>query len=290
MHETLISLFLSFPYAVLAGLLIGVACALLGVFVILKRVVFIGIALSEMAACGVAMALLLSVPPFVGAVVLTLLTVCLLALPFESRRIPRDAILGVLFVAASSLSVLLVSGSGHGLQEVKSLLYGDLILTSRADFFVVCGVMLPAIACLLVFMRPTLYAFLDRESATVLRVRPGRWELLFFLILGLVVAAASKVAGAVLVFCYLIAPAAAALLLARRLWLVLTLACLFAVLATLFGIGLSFSADLPTNQTICAVACLLFAFCSVVPGVRRLAARRRGTGVERKTVNENTLT
>ncbi len=274
MPETLASVFLSFPCAILAGLLIGVVCAWFGVFVILKRVVFIGIALSEMAACGVAMALLLNVPPFVGAVVLTLLAVCLLAFPFESRRIPRDAILGVLFVAASSLSVLLVSGSGHGLQEVKSLLYGDLILTSRADLFVVCTVMISAALYLLLFVRPTLYAFLDREAATVLRVRPARWELLFFLVLGLVVAAASKVAGAVLVFCYLIAPAAAALLLARRLWLVLSLAGLFAVLSTLSGIGLSFAADLPTNQAICAVACLLLALCSVAPGLRHLVARK----------------
>jgi ABC-type Mn2+/Zn2+ transport system permease subunit len=203
------------------------------------------------------MALLLSMPPFVGAVVLTLLTVGLLALPFESRRIPRDAILGVLFVAASSLSVLLVAGSGHGLQEVKALLYGDLILTSRADFLVVCGVMLPATACLLLFLRPTLYAFLDRESATVLRVRPGRWELLFFLLLGLVVAAASKVAGALLVFCYLIVPSTAALLLARRLNRVLLLAAAFGALITLLGLAISFTADLPTNQTICATACAL---------------------------------
>jgi ABC-type Mn2+/Zn2+ transport system permease subunit len=78
----------------------------------------------------------------------------------------------------------------------------------------------------------------------------------------------------VLVFCYLIAPAAAALLLARRLWLVFLLACLFAVLATVSGIGLSFAADLPTNQAICAVACLLLALCSVAPGLQRLIARK----------------
>jgi ABC-type Mn2+/Zn2+ transport system permease subunit len=283
MFETLTTLCRSFPYALMAGMLIGVACALLGVFVILKRVVFIGIALSEMAACGVAMALLLGVPPFFGAVVLTLLAVCLLAIPFESRRIPRDAIMGVLFVAASSLSVLLVSGSGHGLQEIKSLLYGDLILANRADFFVVCAVMIPSVVYLLLFMRPTLYAFLDREAATVLRVSPARWELLFFLILGLVVAAASKVAGAVLVFCYLIAPAAAALLLARRLWLVLSLAGLFAVLATLSGIALSFAADLPTNQTICATACILLLLLGLIAVIRHCYAQlSKSWGLKRK--------
>ena len=273
MFETLMTLCLSFPYAILAGLMIGVVCALLGVFVILKRVVFIGIALSEVAACGVALALLMGVPPFAGALALTLLAVCLLAIPFEGHRVSRDAVLGVLFVAASSLSVLLVSGSGHGLREVKALLYGDLILTSRTDAFVVCGVTLPAFAYLLLFMRPTLYAFMDREAAVVLRVRPARWELLFFVVLGLVVAAASKVAGAVLVFCYLIAPAAAALLRARRLWLVSLLAGLFAALSTLTGIGISFVTDLPTNQTICAVACLLLALCGAVPVLWRIQCR-----------------
>lgn len=273
MHNTITQLFLSFPYAIISGVLVAVVCALLGVFVILKRVVFIGITLSEMAACGMAAAMLIGVAPFVGAITLTLLGVVVLALPFESRRIPRDAVLGVLFIAASSLSVLLVSGSGHGLQEIKSLLYGDLILTSPADLRVICSVIIPVIVYLLLFQRPTLYAFLDREAATVLKLKPGIWELLFFLILGLVVAVASKVAGTLLVFCYLIVPPTLALLLARRLWLVLTLAVVAAIGSTLAGIYISFRADLPTNQTICFTMCIILAL--VIPvGIIRYIARR----------------
>ncbi len=259
MHDTLSQLVLSFPYAIMAGILVAAVCALLGVFVILKRVVFIGITLSEMAACGIAVAMLLHFTPFLGAIALTLVGVAALAVPFESQRIPRDAVLGVLFVAASSLSVLLVSGSGHGLQEIKSLLYGDLILTAPADLRVICGVVIPALVYLLLFQRPTLYAFLDREAATVLKVKPGRWELLFFLLLGLVVAVASKVAGTLLVFCYLIVPPTLALLLSRHLWIVMILAVVVAVAATLAGLGISFKADLPTNQTICATMCTILA-------------------------------
>ena len=263
----------AFPYALMTGILIAVVCAWLGVFVILKRVVFIGITLSEMAACGIAVALIFRVPPFVGAIAATLLAVSLLAIPFEARRIPRDAVMGVLFVAASSLSVLLVSRSGFGLHEIKSLLYGDLILATSADLGLVCLVLIPALVYLVLFVRPTLYAFLDREASTVLGVKPGRWEGLFFVVLGLVIAAASKVAGAMLVFCYLIAPAAVALLLARRLWLVLTLACSLAVLATVSGLCLSFAADWPTNQTICATACVLLLLCGLVAAVRHLCVR-----------------
>jgi ABC-type Mn2+/Zn2+ transport system permease subunit len=278
MGESLIQLLHAFPWALAAGLLIASVCALLGVFVILKRVVFIGITLAEVAACGIALAMLVGVPALAGAMTLTLATVGLLALPFESQRIPRDAVLGVLFVGASSLSVLLVSHSGLGLHEVKALLYGDLILTSGQDLGVIAALLLPAAAYLLLFLRPTLYAFLDREAATVLGVRPVRWELGFFLLLGLVVAAASKVAGALLVFCYLVVPAATALLLSRRLGFVLALAVLAGAFSTLVGMAVSFATDLPTNQTIVAVTCLGFLLTGMGVAVGHYGVRRVRSG------------
>lgn len=278
------SLVAAFPHAVLAGVLIACVCALLGVFVILKRVVFIGITLAEVAACGVAMAVVLELPPFAGAAALTLVAVAVLAYPFESQRIPRDAVLGVLFVLASSSSVLLVSRSGIGLLEVKALLYGDLILTSGADFGVVLCILGPALLLLLLFLRPTLYAFMDREAAFVLGLRPVRWELLYFVVLGMSIAAAAKVAGTLLVFCYLIVPATTALMLSRRLWLVLLLAAVAAVTATLAGLLLSFRADLPTNQTICLVACLLLGLAMPVGMLRRFARRHRETRATRRAL------
>lgn len=265
MFESFSSLLSTFPYAIATGLLIGIACAGLGVFVIVKRVVFIGVALSEIAACGIAGALLAGLPPILGAILLTLGAVALLAGPFENRRIPRDALLGVLFVSAASLSVLLMTGNGMGLHEVKTLLYGDLILTSRADFLLLSAILTPAILLLLAFLRPMLYAFLDREAAAVLSVHPARQEMLFFLLLGLVVASASKTAGSLLVFCYLIVPPATALLLTRRFKLVLILAALLASLATVTGIAFSFFFDWPTNPTICAMACLLLLLALPLP-------------------------
>lgn len=267
------SLIQSFPQAVVAGLLVASVCALLGVFVILKRVVFIGIALSETAACGVAMAMLMHQPPFVGGVILTLAAVALLAYPFENRRIPRDAVLGVLFVLASSLSVLLVSQSGFGLQEIKALLYGDLILTSHADLCIIGAVFLPALFCFLLFIRPTLYTFLDREAAYVLGVKPVLWEMLFFMVLGVTIAAASKITGTLLVFCYLIVPPTFALLLSRRLWLVMILAVMAAMAATVIGLYASFTADLPTNQTICVAACAILTLALPVGTVRYILRR-----------------
>ncbi len=273
MRESIAHLMAAFPYAVVTGLLIAVTCAVFGLFVILKRVVFIGITLAEIAACGIAAAMLAGILPFGGAVIFTLAAVITLAFPFESRRVPRDALLGVLFVAASSLSVLLVSRSGLGLHEVKALLYGDLILASRTDFLMMTALLLPALCGLLLFLRPILYSFLDREAAMVLGVKPARWELLFFVLLGVIVATVSKVAGALLVFCYLVVPPAMALLLSRRLAMVMTLAAVISVLITIIGLSVSFVGDLPTNQTICVVACSALLIESLAVAAGRFAAR-----------------
>jgi len=257
--DELVQLLVMFPAPVLAGLAVGAVCSLLGVFVILKRVVFIGMTLSEVAACGIAAGLVLSVNPFVCACALTTLAVAALAYPFESGRIPRDAVLGVVFVLASAVGILLVSKSGFGLAEVKSLLYGDLILASWRDLAVVLAVLAPVAVYLFAFFRPTLCTFLDREMAKSMGLRVVIWEYGFFFALGLAVSAASKITGAILIFCYVVVAPSAALLLSKRLGVVMLLSATVACVSTLAGLYLSFTHDLPTNQVIAAVACVVFA-------------------------------
>jgi len=270
MWENMQTIFEMFPEAVIAGVVIAAVCAMLGVFVILKRVVFIGIALSEVAACGIAAAIMCHIHPFLGAAVLTLATVTVLSYPFEGNRLPRDAVLGVIFVLASAASILIVAHSGFGLQDVKALLYGDLILTSDTDLGLILAIFIPVGVYLLAFFRPTLYTFLDREAARVLGLRVVLWELLYFFALGLAVSAASKVAGALLVFCYLVVAPSTGLLLSRKLWLVLMISAIAAVGATMGGLYVSFSRDLPTNQTIAASSCVVLAGAVAVSAVRRV--------------------
>jgi len=275
MIDDMATLWRLFPDAVMAGVVIAAVCAVLGVFVILKRIVFIGIALSEVAACGIAAAMIAGVHPFVGAGLLTLAAVAVLAYPFEVNRLPRDAILGITFVLASSLSILLVARSGFGLHDVRSLLYGDLILTSRQDLAIILIALVPALAAVLAFLRPMLHTFMDRDGARVLGIRVVLWELLFFFALGLAVSAASKVAGALLVFCYLVVAPSTALLISRRLGVVLALAVLLAVASTLGGLTWAVARDLPANQTIAVAACGLFGLALLGAGVRRLSYRLR---------------
>lgn len=255
----LVELARTFPDAVLAGCVAAVVGAVLGVFVVLKRVVFVTIALSEVAACGIAAALVVRLSPWLGASVLTALAAVALGLMPARGRLSQDAFLGTIFVGASSLSLLLVAHSGIGLTEVRALLYGDLILTSPRDRNVLLLTLLPAGGFVLLFLRPLLYTSLDREAAAILGLRVRLWELGFFLALGVAVSAASKICGALLTFAYLVVTPAAALLLCRRLSTALWVAAAMAVATTVMGLGWAYQRDLPANQTIALGLCLCLA-------------------------------
>jgi len=272
MHDAMTCLYCQFPEALTAGLLISAICALLGVFVILKRAVFIGITLSEVAACGVAAAFMLGIPPFAGSLMLVLGAVSLLAMPFENQRIPRDTLMGILFIAATALTILLVSKSGPGLMEINAVLYGDLILASTRELKILFGILTPALILFLTILRPTLYTFMDREGAKVLGIRTWIWETLYFLMLGVIISAASQIAGALLIFCYLVVTPAAALVASKRIWVVLFMAPALAMLATFTGMVISFNYDLPTNQTICISSCGLFVLTASISWILRKLA------------------
>lgn len=263
MHDAMQCLYCQFSDALVAGLLVSAVCALFGVYVILKRAVFIGITLSEVATCGVAASFLLGIPPFAGSLALVLAAVSLLAMPFENQRIPRDTLMGILFIAASALSILLVSKSGPGLMEIHAVLYGDLILASRKELLLLAAVLVPSLLAFILAFRPTLYTFLDREAAKVLGIRIWVWESLYFLMLGVVISATSQIAGALLIFCYLIVCPATALVLSKRILVVMLIAPVCAMVTTFAGMVISFHYDLPTNQTICICSCIAFGACAV---------------------------
>lgn len=258
MMETYQALFNIFPNAIICGLAMGVVCSIIGVFVVLKRVVFISLALSETAACGIAAALLLHLPPLFGAATLTAAVVLLLSANYENSRIPRDAILGMIFLLASSLSILLVSKSGFGLHEIKAMLYGDLILAGDHDRTILLLTAIPSVLFFILFIRPITHTFLDRDASQVMGLACRFWEISFFIILGWIVSATSRIGGVLLVFCYLVVVPATALLITRNLVRVLILSVITAILATMSGLGLSYIQDLPCNQTIIFISCVLF--------------------------------
>ena len=238
--------------------------------------VFIGITLSEVANLGVALGLAWGLPHLPLAGGLTLAAAAALALPRGYGRLTREAVLGVVFVLASSLAILVVARSGFGLGEVKALLYGDLLLAAPGEARLMLAILGPVVLVLLLCLRPIAFSFLDRDAARVLGLRVAWWELVYFACLGLAVATAAKTAGAILVFAHLVIAPSAALIICRRLGWVLAWAAGLAVAATLSGLGWSFAADLPASQCICVVESTLLALALLGRLLLRLTRRSKG--------------
>jgi ABC-type Mn2+/Zn2+ transport system permease subunit len=275
MIQATLDAFAFVPWAFAAGTLVAVTCAVFGVLVILRRVVFIGITLAEVAAFGVAVALALGVAPSLGAIVLTVATAIYVAQPRREAHVPRDAILGIIFAGAAAGSVLVVARSGFGLHEIKSLLYGDLILAAPAELAAMSAILIPALLMVILFLRPLLQAMVDADYAHVQAISVRLWDCIFFIALSLAVAAASKTTGSLLVFTYLIVLPAAALMLSRRLTVVLIFAALLNALATSAGLIISFATDLPSNPTIIACALGLFLVTVSLATLSRMLRRRK---------------
>lgn len=261
-----------FSFGLGAGLLLAVVCAAMGVLVVTRRVAFVGITLSEVAGCGLALGLLIlhwlegSRPEqaetwsgaltTLSAVAATAVAVTFLALAAGARRISQDAVMGIIFVLAGAAGILMVSHSSFGLEEIQELLWGNLLVAKQGDLMLTMAVLLPILAALLIFLPRLLLVFTDADLARLMGLRARLWELAFFYALGVVVAVGSKVGGSLLVFAYLIAPSSAGLICAGRVGSAMALAAAVAAVCTLAGLYLSVRFDMPASQTVIVLLAL----------------------------------
>jgi len=271
--------------ALKAALIVAVICSYMGVFVVLKRIVFVGAALAEVSGLGAALAffppivsLLQALAPQIGAfrpehyehsapIILAFAAMLVAVAVFSQqglgRTLPREAIIGATFAGAAGLTILVLSKNPSGSEHAMDALNGNIlgVLHSDIDILAISGAIV-AILQGLFYKEFVLVAF-DPEVARTLGYRSAAWELLWYLTLGIMIAVSIHVAGTVLVFAYLVLPPMTALLLSRRLGLVLLLSVVFSVLATFAGILISVSpVDLPSSPTIvgCMVSMLLLAW------------------------------
>jgi manganese/iron transport system permease protein len=274
--------------ALVAALVVGLVCSYLGVFVVLKRIVFVGAALSEMASLGAALAftapavwifntLIHAIPilhpldhfrPLVFALATMLVSVVFFSQNLLGRRVPREALIGTAFAGAIGLTLLVLSKVQNQGQHELDMLRGNIIGVPQQEIveLVITAAVIGLIQGLF-FKEFVLVAF-DPEVARTLGYRASRWELLWYLTLGVMIAVSIHVAGTVLVFAFLVMPAVSALMLSRRLSVVLLLAVLFGVIATLTGVLLSVSPlDIPTSYAIVGVLTAIFAASWLLKGI-----------------------
>jgi ABC-type Mn2+/Zn2+ transport system permease subunit len=241
--------------ALVAGLLVALMCSFLGVYVVLKRIVFVSVAMASMSSAGIALGLLLGFAPIYGAIALTLLGVLLFSVQWSPRRVPRESYIGVLYAIAAAAGILLVARSAQGEGHMLTLLEGDILTITPLQTWEMAGAF--AVVALLhaVFSKEFLLVSFDRDQAATLRFNAAGWDLLLFLTIGVVIAFSIRAAGVLVTTSMLVLPAVTALLITSRLRAAWIAAALLAIVPVPLGLHLSLlSHEFPSSALIVALS------------------------------------
>jgi zinc transport system permease protein len=264
-----------FREALYGALVIAVACSVLGVYVVLRRIVFVGAALAQISSTGIALSLWLgsmgillglASHPVLLSLIVTLAGVAFFAMSGQGA-IATDAKIGATYALAAAVGVLLIATSKSG--DVHDIyLQGNILGITRRDTLVLLAATVPVLVVHAVFFKEFLFVSFDRETARALGYNVRRWDLALYLTLGFVIAFAMEFAGVMLVFSFLVLPAVTGRLLANGMRGTVTWSVASAVLAAIVGFALSVILDLPTGPAIIAISgvllCLAWARARVV--------------------------
>jgi manganese/iron transport system permease protein len=260
-------------------LLLGVLAGAVGVFVVLRRLAFVAEALTHTVFPGVVLAFLLGRSLLLGALAFGLLTAVLLTGIGANRRVGNDAALAILLTSFFSLGVVLVSRTRTFAADLTVFLFGRVLAVDQADLLQTLALAVLVLAVLAALRKELLLRAFDPEGATAMGYRTVALDLVLNLLVALVVVAAVKAVGTVLVLALIVVPAAAARLLTDRVATMTAVACLLGAVGGWLGLAVSYEVSvdhdlrLASSATIVVVLVALFLAAAAVPSLRRLAAR-----------------
>lgn len=257
-----------------AGVLVALACAIAGTFVVLRGLAFLGDALAHGVLPGVAGALLLGAPGLLGAAVGAVVMIGGVNLITSRSRLSSDTAIGLLFVGMLALGVVMVSRSSSFTGDVVTILFGE-ILGISVSALVQQAIALAVIAGIaLVCGRPFLLLCFDPEQADMAGWPSRRYELLLLVMLALCIVMSFQTVGTLLVFGMLLAPAGAGALVAHRAPVMVAVAACIGAASVYVGLLLSYHFDLAASASIVVVAVLIFFVVFVAQAVRTAVAAR----------------
>lgn len=261
-------LFTLWLWPLLALVLLPGLLVYLGLHIVERGVIFVDLALAQVAALGVAVALLVGLDPahdtlpYVMALAFTFVGAAIFAWTrFKHVRVPQEAFIGIVYIVSAAASVMVLSKTAEGDEAIKGLLVGNVLLVTKAMVLQTFGLYLALGLLHFVFRKQFTEISFDLEGARRRGVPLRLWDFLFYVTFGFAVTSFVQIAGVYLVFSYLIVPAVCGALLSRRVGSRLAIGWCVALLAGLSGLLLSTqwtSMDLPTGPTIvCTFGLLL---------------------------------
>lgn len=243
--------------AVIGGALVAVFCAVVGTWVVVRGMAFLGDAMAHGLLPGIAIASLLGGNLVIGAAVSAAATAAGVSVITRNRRVSQDTAIGLLFVVMLSLGVILVSASGFAV-DLTGTLFGDVLAVGMDDIAVLSIVGAVVLTTAAVFHRAFSAAAFNQQKAASLGLRPRLTHFVLLCLITLAVAASFQVVGTLLVFGLLIAPPAAALVWAKSIRAVMVIGSLIGAASVVVGLWVSWYASTAAGASIALVAAVSY--------------------------------
>jgi ABC-type Mn2+/Zn2+ transport system permease subunit len=254
--------------SLLAAAMVGGLCSVIGVFVVLRGLSFVGAGTSHAAFAGVALAYLVGWPPLFLAIVFGLATVWTTGWVEEKGRMKLDVSIGILYTTTMALAILFIGLMKNYNAEVYGYLFGSVLSVTGEELQIIAGLSILVLGLLLLFSKELYFIAFDQEMAEASGV-PARG--IFFLLLTLValtVVVSLKTVGAILVFAMILIPASTAYQLTHSLKTLTLYSMAIGVATAVGGVVISAVCDLPSGPAIVLLATVLF-FCAVFLSPKR---------------------
>ncbi|HLI26845.1 MAG TPA: metal ABC transporter permease [Chloroflexota bacterium] len=259
--------------AVLASVLVGAVCAVIGAFVVLKGLAFIGDALAHASFAGVAVALIARGNVYLGGALAAVFAALAIAFIGQRARVRADTAIGIVFVAMLAFGVLVMSRLRNYSASVFEFLFGNVLAVSADDLvLIVLGGAL-VVGTIVLLYKEFLFVTFDPVMAAGAGIPVAVYDTLLLVLLALTTTVAMRALGIILVAAMLVTPAATAFLYTRRLHHLMLLAVAIAVGCSILGLYLSFYGNFASGASIVLVSVLVFlGSLAVAPRLRGRAA------------------
>jgi zinc transport system permease protein len=252
---------LSLPFiqrALLAGIILGLLLACLGVFVTLRRMAFFGDGVAHASLAGIALAILAGLSPLPIALIWAVVIAIFIFFLERKIKLPTDTLIGILFTASMALGIVLMRFTPGYQPDLISYVFGNILAIQSFDLWVTLGVSAIVVVWLITSLRQLTFMSLSEEGAVVAGMPVARHTIFLYISLALATVLAVKMLGIILVSALIIIPPATSRLLARNFKQYFTFSIIAAELAILGGLIISFQFDLPSGASVVLTGTALF--------------------------------
>ncbi|MCX6002028.1 MAG: metal ABC transporter permease [Chloroflexi bacterium] len=262
--------------AVLAGLLASVACGIVGVYVVVKKIVSMSGSIAHASFGGIGLGYLLKFNPVLGAMLFALLSALTMGLVTRRTKLPEDTATGILWALGMALGVIFIGLSAGYAPDLMSYLFGNILTVPFSDILLMAGLDIIIVALVIAFYKEFLLLSFDEEFGTVVGMPVNALYLLLLCMVALTVVVLIRVVGMILVIAMLTFPAALARQFTHDIKKMMLLAVLFGMLFTFGGLWISYVLNLASGATIILLSGLVLLLCYAVTGLRGKVKARGG--------------